>query len=65
MEIHRILKGLYFAQEKKIDNNWTYVGDGVELGDAETPICWWEIKGSDQYRVIYGDLSIGDSLEIP
>jgi hypothetical protein len=59
-EAHRIIKGLYFAQDKKADGNWTYLGDGVQLGDAETLICWWESEDSETYRVIYGDLSAGD-----
>ncbi len=66
-EAHKILKGLYFVQEKKADDNWNYAGDGVRLGDADTPICWWIPKDSDSFRVIYGDLSIGDTAleELP
>lgn len=60
-----ITKGLFFAQEKKADKNWHYVGGGVRLGKAEAPICWWYAEDSDDYRMIYGDLSIGNSLEIP
>jgi hypothetical protein len=64
-EAHKILKGLYFSQEKKADKNWNYVGGRVRLGEAGTQICWWYAEDSDDYRVIYGDLSIGNSLEIP
>ena len=36
------------------------VGEDVEFGDADTPVCWWKPPGSKTYRVIYGDLSIRD-----
>ncbi|MHC4418292.1 MAG: hypothetical protein ACYSU6_06855 [Planctomycetota bacterium] len=64
-EMHRILKGLYFSQEKKVDGSWGYAGDGVQLGEADKPICWWTNEGSETWRVIYGDLSVGDSEEAP
>ena len=40
-------------------------GDGVRLGETNEPICWWKSEDTGNYRVIYGDLSIGDSSEIP
>jgi len=39
----------------------TYAGDGVTLGDAATPILWWKPKESETYRVVYGDLLVGDA----
>ena len=54
-----ISKGLYFAQSKKAEQNWNYAGGGVYLGDSETMVCWWELEDSNDYRVIFGDLSIG------
>ena len=59
-QMHTVLKGLWFAQKIKVENNWYYAGENVMLGDAETPICWWRIEDSDNYRVIYGDLGIDD-----
>lgn len=38
----------------------TYQGGGVKLGDSKTPIFWWLPLGTNQYRVIYGDLSVRD-----
>lgn len=55
-----ILKALYFAQVLKVEGNWHYAGNGVMLGDAETAIFWYRPEGSETYRVIYGDLSVGD-----
>jgi len=42
------------------DGQWTYRGQGVTLGDAETPIFWYQPKESETYRVIYGDLRVED-----
>ena len=58
--MHEILKGLMFAQQQKVDGSWYYAGDGIRLGGADTPICWWESEDSNDYRVIYGNLGIGD-----
>ena len=41
-------------------SNFRYAGEGVKLGDANTPVIWWLPKDSETYRVIYGDLSIRD-----
>lgn len=60
-----MLKGLRFAQKLKVEQNWYYSGKDVQLGNADRPICWWKLQDSDDYRVIYGDLSIGDSSIIP
>jgi hypothetical protein len=66
-EGHKLLKGLMFAQECRVDGTWHYAGEGVKLGDAEAPVCWWQSEESDSFRVLYGDLRI-ESLapgEIP
>ena len=39
---------------------WKYVGQGVKFGDANRAILWFRPKGSQTYRVIYGDLSAND-----
>jgi hypothetical protein len=40
------------------EGKWTYRGKGVRLGETETPIFWYRPKGSETYRVIYGDLHV-------
>ncbi len=40
------------------ESGWKYVGAGVALGDGDTAIFWHRRKGSEKYKVIYGDLSI-------
>ncbi|MCP4261083.1 MAG: hypothetical protein GY774_26800 [Planctomycetes bacterium] len=54
--------GFIFVQLLKAENDWHYVGNGVKLGDAESPVCWYRPEASETYRVIYGDLSVKDIL---
>jgi outer membrane lipoprotein-sorting protein len=51
-------RGWVFFRLLKAENDWHYVGNGVKLGDAESPVCWYRPDGSETYRVIYGDLSV-------
>lgn len=54
-------RGFVFFQQLdpgRID--WHYAGKSVKLGDAETAVFWYQPKGSETYRVIYGDLSVED-----
>jgi len=51
-------KGMIFRQMLGNAGQWKYVGAGVKLGDAETPVCWFRTPDSQTYRVIYGDLTI-------
>jgi len=56
----KLTRGLQFVMMMKPENDWHYAGNGVELGDADTAICWYRPQGSQTYRVIYGDLSVKD-----
>ncbi len=49
---------VFFQQLDPTGVNWHYTGSGVKLGDAEKAVFWYQPKGSQNYRVIYGDLSI-------
>jgi len=54
-------KGMLFHQI--IDtrgDDWHYAGAGVKLGEADKAIFWYQPKGSETYRVIYGDLHVED-----
>ncbi len=64
-QANTIIKGVYCAFNKKVDGTWGYAGGDVHLGEAEKVVCWWKPEDSQGYRVIYGDLSIGDSAEEP
>ena len=52
---------MFFRQLDSSGIEWHYVGKGVEFGDANTAVFLYRPKGSDTYRVIYGDLSVKDS----
>ena len=54
------MRATMFVRAMKPENDWHYAGEGVQLGEAPTPICWWRPDGSETYRVVYGDLSIED-----
>jgi outer membrane lipoprotein-sorting protein len=54
----KLARGMQFVIMMKPENDWHYGGKGVELGDADTAICWYRPDGSETYRVIYGDLSV-------
>jgi len=56
----RIARGMFFHQLLDSQGEWRYAGKGVKLGDAAAPIFWYQPKGSETYRVIYGDLSVKD-----
>ena len=53
-------QGLVFIRFFKGQGQWHYAGEGVKLGDSETPIFWYQPKESETWRVIYGDLSVKD-----
>jgi hypothetical protein len=59
----RFVRGGLFIQlfELKGEGKWHYAGKGVKLGDAEKAIFWYRPKGSETYRIIYGDLSVRDA----
>lgn len=53
--------GMIFHQMLYINGvDLHYAGAGVKLGDAQKVIFWYRPKGSETYRVIYGDLSVKD-----
>jgi len=56
----KFIRGMLFLQIYESGGNWHYAGKGVKLGDADTPVFWYQPKDSETYRVIYGDLSVKD-----
>jgi hypothetical protein len=60
-----VIRGLYFAQKKKAQDNWHYAVANAVFGDSETPIAWWQDENDDSWTVIYADLSIGKTNESP
>jgi len=50
----------YFLRERAVKDSFTYLGKGVKLGDQDRIVCWYRLKGTATYRVVYGDLSVKD-----
>jgi outer membrane lipoprotein-sorting protein len=48
------------ANAQKLKDHFGYKVEGVKLGDARTIIFWYQPEGETRYRVVYGDLRIGD-----
>ena len=55
MAIGRVLS---FPTEFK--DRYGYKADGVKLGDAGKIIFWYKPEGETKYRVVYGDLHVGE-----
>ena len=55
-----IAEGFKFINELPAKSDWYYNGADVELSDSQTAIFWYRPKGSENYRVIFGDLTIED-----
>jgi outer membrane lipoprotein-sorting protein len=49
-------RGLMFVLQYK--DKYVYRPDDIKLGDADKMLLWYRPEGSDEYRVIYGDLHV-------
>jgi len=47
---------MFLAQIPQDD--WRYMGQNVKYGDPNIPVFWYRPPGSENYRVIYADLSV-------
>jgi hypothetical protein len=56
----KLANHLLFIRFFKGQGQWHYAGTGVQFGDADTAIFWYQPEGSETYRVIYGDLTVKD-----
>jgi hypothetical protein len=56
-------KGMLFHQILETQGKWQYTGDGVQYGDAEKVVFRYQPKGSQTWRVIYGDLRVEEVAE--
>lgn len=57
---NKLMRGWFFVRQLGPQNDWHYLGKGVRLGAADTPVFWYKPDGSDTYRVVYGDLDVRD-----
>jgi hypothetical protein len=49
-----------FIKENAVKDSFRYVGVGVKLGAADRIVCWYKLKTTDKYRVVFGDLTVRD-----
>ncbi len=54
----RMTNGMLFVYRLPQGSNWRYAGNGVKFGTADKAIFWYKPTDSNNYRVIYGDLSV-------
>jgi outer membrane lipoprotein-sorting protein len=60
--LSKIGRGFEFAAENLAsDSDAHYAGKGISFGTKDTPIFWYRPKDAKQYRVIYADLSVGET----
>lgn len=59
----RMIRQFLLLQYYQGPGQWHWIGAGVQLGDANTPIYWYQPVDSLTYRVIYGDLHVEDAAE--
>ena len=52
-----------FIRWNVVEGTWKYVGKGVKSNDAERIVCWYQLKGSQSYRVVFGDLAVKDMAQ--
>jgi len=48
----------YGQDNTQPNSSLIYVGKGTTYGDHDTAVFWYKPKDSDNYRVIYADLSV-------
>lgn len=56
----KLARGTTFLRMQWPKNDWHYAGKDVKLDTPDTPIFWYKPAESDEYRVIYADLSVKD-----
>jgi outer membrane lipoprotein-sorting protein len=56
------MQGMQFYQMLQPENDVHYAGKDVKLGAPDRPIFWYKPIGSENYRVIYADLSVKEVI---
>ncbi len=59
-KIQRAVRFTMILETFRQAEDLSYSGEGVRLGDKDSPVFRWLPKDSQAYRVIFGDLSIRD-----
>jgi len=56
----KVMRGIKFVMNLPPACDWHYVGKGVKINAADTPIAWYRPEKSETYRLIYADLTVKD-----
>jgi len=66
-ELTRATMGFAFATKMLVSNERDahYAGANVKLGTTDRPIFWYQPEGSDQYRIIFADLTVQPAASAP
>ena len=59
----RMTNGMLFVYRLPQSSNWRYMGENVKFGTTDKPIFWYRPTGSNNYRVIYADLTVREMAE--
>lgn len=54
----RCLKGLAFIRKFMETGSWHYIGEGVQLGDETSLVCYWNSPATNTFQAIFGDLTV-------
>jgi outer membrane lipoprotein-sorting protein len=54
------LRGLAFVKRVADIGMWHYAGKGIMFGDRAAVVCWWQLPGTTNVRVVHGDLTVTD-----
>lgn len=61
----KIARGFQFVLMLPNEADAHYARAGAKYGDAQRAVLWYKPTGSDKYRVIYADLSVQETNEMP
>jgi hypothetical protein len=64
-KLRQALRYIELGKMQERMKNFTYAGQGARLGDKNTPIAWWQSRGSKTYHVIHADLTTRDADDAP
>ena len=54
----KLLRQMVLMRSFLCSRQWKYLGWGIKLGESDTPVLWYKVKGRKLYRMVYADLRI-------
>ena len=50
----------HFIEDHTVEGSFQYLGKGVPVGEAGRIVCWYKLKATGKYRVVYADSTVTD-----